>query len=247
MRRFYNKFSTKPLRTTLRDTVLVTAITLLVTVVLMLIYYYVYIRILNKTNITDSGDTSVIKIDWTGVLMQTAAVSIGSQFLYEYLGVNAVLAENSIRYASNTTLNKFREPRLAMINKVYLRMLKSGKYSMSQLIRPRKMLKFAVKNLDYVSALFDDAVIDKHNMVEKFKDNACAAEFATMPRDRLQIMMLIAERLSEPLIAIFLARGIDSFNPVVQDLGIITSWNVDELHRGGIEILQKIKNKDKDK
>lgn len=96
-------FSSKPLLITTRDAVLVTVVTLIATIIIM---YFVGV-VTNTPN------------DWWVLIVQSLVFTMGSQYFYEYSGVNNMIAESSMRYAKGSTLSKYRTRRSAMVCDVH--------------------------------------------------------------------------------------------------------------------------------
>lgn len=144
------KYSTKPFLITARDAVIVTALTLVATLLLTWIYL--------KT----VGGSSV---DWTAIAGQTIAISLAAQFAYEYSGVNNMIAESSIKYATGSTLSKYAGRRSALICDVHSAISAAAttdalrSFDPAEIETRRKVLKAAVENPSWVDA--DDRKLAK--------------------------------------------------------------------------------------
>lgn len=105
----FKSISTKPVLITLRDAALITAVTLVATIIALWIYFTI-----TKTADRDYGVRNVIML------------TMAAQFLYEYAGVNNMLAESSIRYAKGSALAKYTSRRDALLYKNLYKLLSDG-------------------------------------------------------------------------------------------------------------------------
>jgi hypothetical protein len=128
--------SNKPLMTTFKDSVIVTVVSLVITLIILFIYsWYV-------------GDD--IRLTVGSVVVQTVGVCMVSQFIYEYIGVNAMLQESSLRYAKGGPLKTFMTTRSANIYNVYNELsVGSGVRSNEMTINMQKLLLILDANLVY--------------------------------------------------------------------------------------------------
>lgn len=99
-------FSNKPFFTTLRDSLIATSVSLAIVLIVMFMYYH-FLG-------TPDSDR-----DWKGIIIRGMITTISTQFVYEYLGVNNMLAESSMRYARGSTLSKYTTRKSAMVHQVY--------------------------------------------------------------------------------------------------------------------------------
>lgn len=103
--------STKPYWVTTRDALIITCLSTLVTVIMYLLWCK-FTR----------GSTADV---WS-IATQTAAGTFILQFGCEYLGLNAMILESSLRYAKGTPLGNFITTRSAMIYNVRNRLCDAG-------------------------------------------------------------------------------------------------------------------------
>ncbi len=97
--------SNKPYLITSRDALIITVITLMVAIVMYLIW------------VTYKG-SGIDKSDLLSLSAQTVGATFVLQFAYEYLGLNAMILESSLRYAKGSPLGNFITTRSAMIYNV---------------------------------------------------------------------------------------------------------------------------------
>ena len=97
--------SNKPLMTTFTDSVIVNVVSLVITLIILCLYMW-YV-----------GD-DIWETVWS-VAVQTVVECMVSQFIYEYIGINAMLQESSVWYAKGGPLKTFMTTRSANIYNVY--------------------------------------------------------------------------------------------------------------------------------
>lgn len=82
-------YSAKPLRLTARDAVWIAALTIIATLFYMITY-------------SASTGVEYTQTEYVNRVISAGCISIIAQFLYEYSGTNAMVAESSIKYAQKT-------------------------------------------------------------------------------------------------------------------------------------------------
>jgi len=111
--------SDKPFLITTRDALIVSILTVLVSVI---IYFFMYLV---------AGDLEFMaSTSFLSIVGKSFVISIGLQFAYEYAGLNAMLAESSMRYAKGSALSKYKSRNEAFVAQVAadecLKMLKDA-------------------------------------------------------------------------------------------------------------------------
>lgn len=93
--------SSKPLLITTRDALITTMATLTISIIVLIFYNYF-------------TGTIFTWYDYGIFIARVVAVSMAAQYLYEYIGINNMVAESSIRYARGSTLEKYVSRRSAL-------------------------------------------------------------------------------------------------------------------------------------
>lgn len=99
--------SDKPFLITTRDALIVSVLTVLVSVI---IYFFMYLV---------TGDLeSMFSWSFLGIIGKSLAICIALQYGYEYAGLNAMLAESSMRYAKGSALSKYKSRNEAFVAQI---------------------------------------------------------------------------------------------------------------------------------
>lgn len=211
--------STKPFKITTRDAVIVTVIALVIT----LIFTWLYARFTNTP--ADYGST----------IWQTIVISISSQYIYEYIGINNMLAESSIRYAKGSTLSKYVSRRNAMIYEIYYKLLASGLYTEDQLKANFTLLRLISEYPGAVSGFPDN--INKISAKKRQE----LSPLNGLPKSQLDVLKLMVDRVNEDLAYDIMVNGIGDYK-VIKFIGYEYIENQDGLEDRGATIREKIIN-----
>lgn len=214
--------SSKPLRITLRDTAILTIITVIITIIYSYFHFWF-------------TEVPPEKQNWSAILASTVISSASAAIIYEYSGVNNMLAENSIRYARGSTLDKYKSRREAMLYKYYYKLLNSGKYNAEELKDRFNALKFIIKYPNIAGKIADGKDIEKI-----CTDNKCdAGVLSNIPPETIKSLNYIGDRLSKNIIYDILVNGWSGY----KYSGIITSLDhktIDRANIRGAEIAELI-------
>jgi len=177
--------STKPLWVTTRDAVIVTALTVVATLLVMAIYWW-------------ATDQSVSGTDYFNMAVQTIVTSMAAQYLYEYSGVNNMIAESSLRYAKGSTLSKYSSRREAVAYKCLYDILQSRKYDETTVRNNFKHLLLLVSDPATVGGVVDYAngVVGRDVLLHKHPD---AAPLLTLPHETQLILESLADRITSAI------------------------------------------------
>jgi hypothetical protein len=176
------KFSNKPLRATTRDAVLVTIVSVAVTLIILWIWY-VYSEVA-------AGDR-----DYLPILLQSAVISMACQYVYEYSGLNAMIAESSIRYSKGTTLEKYAKSRNAMLWAIYAR-----------LKEPTAGARKRLHILQYISD-------QPYETLRAAKDSEKVPhELSGISADELRLLSAATVEMNEDMIRDMLEHGFDGWD-----------------------------------
>jgi hypothetical protein len=206
--------STKPLLTTARDSVIILIVTLVITLICAWLYY---------------KWVSTEEPNWIALIAKTSAATITLAFVYEYAGVNNMLAESSMRYAKGTTLSKYTTRREAMLYKCMYKLLASGSGDKITIDANMKILSWLIKNTNARGKLADAASTGQksvNNIVEKlvlqYPDDKIIIE--KIGSENLNIIKNIdnlGDLMTENIAYYLLVNGLDKYvdNKSAEELG----------------------------
>lgn len=186
--------STKPLWVTTRDALVVTALTVVTTLLVMALYWWYY----------------ELPTDFVGTGMQTAAASMAAQYLYEYSGVNNMIAESSLRYAKGSTLSKYTSRREAAAYTCFYKLKLSG-YESDAFEKRFQQLLAVLTTPDMTGAIADYAngKIVKVILVSKFPESDILLD---LPLDTLRILESLSDNINDQLIYDILVNGFEQYH-----------------------------------
>ena len=233
--------SAKPLRVTTRDAIIVTSMTLIATLAMMWIYYA-------------ATDTPLDTRDYGTIAYQTILTSMAAQYVYEYTGVNNMLAESSMRYAKGSTLAKYVSRREATVYQCYYELLTSKDGTSATPGVPTLALKWDITKVKKHFPLLI-TVLTHPMLTAEFADGKPAAYlhrkypkdgaridalFANIPFQSRGALPTISDHINENIIYDILVNGFSDYhlapNPVIST---VLDW--DKLEARGESIANQIK------
>jgi hypothetical protein len=197
--------SSKPISRTIKDGIILASLSLIVVITMMVVYHYFM-------------GTAMTKDDMYSILWQTIAITIVQTAASEYLGINNIIAESSMRYAKGSTLNKYRTRREALLYQCLYKLLNS-KYNDANNVDTAEIELRArlIRNLidhPYIRGKiadaaagdkFESSVADiraKHQDKEKIIET-----LLKIPKDSLPAIDALTDRLNEYIIYDILVNG----------------------------------------
>jgi hypothetical protein len=170
------KYSNKPLWVTTRDAAIVTIISVAITLIITWIWYLY-------------SATPAAQRTYGSTLLQASAISMASQYVYEYTGFNAMIAESSIRYSKGTTLEKYAKSRAAMLWDIY-----------SHIKDPSADVEKRLHQLQYIIA-------EPYESVHKKPPE----ELGGLTEEELRVISVATVEMDEDMIRDMLEHGFDGW------------------------------------
>jgi len=195
--------SSKPLKVTGRDALIVTVLTIVITLVCTWLYYMAI----------DAPEGSR---DYITVALQTAGTTLVLQYIYEYTGVNNMIAESSIRYAQGTSLAKYASRREALIYRCLYKLLASDKYKQHEETIKNNFRKLKII---LINPKLSGDIMDLHEgsrtmeeLHRKYPNNIeDIATLLTLPGTVIPAVNTISDRISEEIVYDILVNGFDGY------------------------------------
>ena len=154
---------------------------------------------------------------WDTLILSTVVSTGTAAFIYEYTGINNILAESSIRYAQGSTLDKYKSRRDALLHECFYKLLTSRKYENSHvdIHKNFKLLKAIVKHPGLMGKIRDipDVTIDELNKLkEKYPKKIYAITMIEkLPLETIKSLNYIGDRLTENIAYDILVHGFDGY------------------------------------
>lgn len=193
------KISSKPIKKTLKEAIIMIVITLIITILFTYIYNWLIEEEFNG---------------WDTLVISTVISTGAAAFIYEYSGINNILAESSIRYAQGSTLDKYKSRRDALLQECFYKLLNSRKYEdkHEQIHKNFKLLKVIVRHPGLMGKIGDMTTINAYELKEKYPKKIYAIEMIEkLPLDIIKSLNYIGDRLTENIIYDILIYGFDGY------------------------------------
>lgn len=174
--------SNKPLRVTAKDAAIVAALTVVATLLILWAYW----------TATDAPDD---QRQYVSRGVTAAAIAVGAQFIYEYTGTNNRIAENSLRYAKGTTLDKYISARESVLQRGLRKV--AGDDATSRY----KILKIALRHPDLIDVARDKRELTSDHDVHKVE------QLRTLSATQLSKLQRDIERMTEASVDAILRNG----------------------------------------
>lgn len=195
---FIKKRSSKPILKTTIEAVIITIMTTLITVLILWLYYVVY---------QEPNETRIYK----NTIIQTAIGSMVAQYAYEYSGFNNMLAESSMRYAKNSTYEKYASRREATLYKCYYQLKMDG-YNVDDNFNKLRLIFTRPRLAGFIADDIDDKLSEFDiKEVELLK---------TIPEENRHAIGVISERATESNIYDILVNGFADYKIADRRMGI---------------------------
>jgi len=224
--------SDKPILVTMRDAAILMVVVLVITLICTWLYYKLF---------PANGEP----IDWKFLILKTSAASLMLTFIYEYGGINSMLAESSLRYAKGSTLNKYKSAREMMLYECFYNL--SGDQSslpvdvtISDINHNMRVLKWIVSHPNACGKLADTTNTDTlKSVVEKLtiadpESAIIITEIAGLDPKVIKNINSIGDRITENIAYFLLVNGLKSFQDLIsaEALGaeISKKYDVDDIN-----------------
>jgi len=200
--------SSKPFKVTTRDALVITLLTLVATLVCLLIYYVV-LRTPDKDR------------DYKSVAIQTVLTTLACSYLYEYVGINNMLAESSMRYAKGGTLAKYVSRREALLYECWYKLLADAYYKSKEAeMKPQfDILQIMLTEPDLIGRIIDynNTVGDANrsrmlaDINAKFPKAKNISVILGLPSATINAMSEISDHMNENIAYDILVNGWDGY------------------------------------
>lgn len=185
--------STKPLKITTRDAIIITVLSVVVALVMTWLYYI-------------KADTSYDQRYYWPVLWQSVLISMSAQYVYEYSGVNNMIAESSMRYAKGSTMAKYVSRREALAYQCYY------KLSLNQTVEKQNFdLLLAILTRPQICGDIMDGYSKSKLYIKYPKYHAQINLLMTVPDKNIPVLGYLSDHITKEIIYDILVNGITDY------------------------------------
>jgi hypothetical protein len=230
--------STKPLTVTLRDSLYIS----MVSVIVLLIITFIY----NQFSTEDK------KLTFADVAINTVLATVAAQFVYEYSGLNNIVAESSMRYSKGSTLDKYVSRRDALIYQLYYQIkeaIQSGKMvDVPNLDSRFTLLKFILSHPNTAASIADGKPVESVIRLLSADNIQTVQALYALPQPVKESLGVLSDRANKFTICDILVNSFDEYTPDKKFIVFNTITDVDRLESRGEAIYNMLNNnEDNDK